>query len=303
MFWVVQKQKGVADAMIKAVLHILVLAALFWYFRRNYVKPPPLKFSSLELESILQKISKSLVSQDDFLSALKGRRILLVGETHYKIEAISFFISLLSKIKESPLVLLLELPAGLQPYLDSYLSKGEEKFLAEGWEKFDALPYKDVLRWAWQNKNRIVRVVAMDEGKFRIRLTRLLLTDTRNATMANHIFNAYQNFPNAKILVYGGQLHMLLSGRYRYDVENREPAGHRLLKLGLDRNAVSTILLAGVNDLPIEKAWALPGILSTEKEAGILSIAHYIDYPIFKVKHSKDAFDYLVHLGRVVLHR
>ncbi len=94
-------------------------------------------------------------------------------------------------------------------------------------------------------------------------------------------------------------MHMMLAGRYRYDVANREPAAPRLMRMGVPRQEIASIMLSGQGRFPLDAAWPSPGIVRMAGDAGTLAFQYYIDSAIFSARSAGESFDYFVNLGRL----
>lgn len=92
-------------------------------------------------------------------------------------------------------------------------------------------------------------------------------------------------------------MHMLLAGRYRYDREDRTPAGALLLRAGVPRDRLRSLLLSGRGRSPLDQAWPGPGVLAMTGEVGQEAWPYFIDYPVFRAASGRDLFDLFVHLG------
>ncbi len=231
------------------------------------------------------------------LEDLSGVDVLLVGEEHFYVETQAWLARLLDGVTNRRIALLLELPRGLQPEVDRWVATGRSARLEEAIRSRDALPFGDLLAWAHQNRSRLSAVVAMDEDGNRIFWNRVFLRDTRNRTMADAVLSARRAGPGDLVVAYGGQMHMLLAGRYRYDRKDRVPAGARLLREGVPRERMRSVLLSGEGKAPVCEAWAGPGALDMADAIGAEPWALFVDYPLFRVGASRDLFDFFVHFG------
>jgi hypothetical protein len=172
------------------LLFSLVLVVLV----RWMLAPPAPKFldvtiSADESTKLSTKISRHLIDIKMLSDQLSSSRIWLVGEEHFYNETISFFLKLLETVPDRKIVLLIELPREKQEVIEAYMATGDEKQFDLIWgdDGDSCLPYFNILRWAFKNKDRILGVRAMDENQWHITLMRALLTDTRNETMAQAI--------------------------------------------------------------------------------------------------------------------
>jgi len=231
------------------------------------------------------------------LEDLSGLDVLLVGEEHFYVETQAWLAKLLDGATDRRVALLLELPRGLQPEVDRWVATGLSGPLEEAMRAGDALPYGGLLAWAHRNRSHLSRVVAMDEDGSRIFWNRVFLRDTRNRTMADAVLSARRAGPGDLVVAYGGQMHMLLAGRYRYDRDDRVPAGARLLREGVPRERMRSVLLSGEGKAPVCDAWAGPGALDMADAIGAEPWALFVDYPLFRAGTSRDLFDFFVHLG------
>lgn len=223
--------------------------------------------------------------------------VLLVGEEHFYQETVRFLIDLLEAVETRRVYLLLELPSGMQAHVEEWVTRGASPALAAAIADGDALPYGEILSWAHRNPHRLSRVVAMDEDRARIVVNRALLRDTRNETMARAVLAARAERPADLVVAYGGQMHMLLSGRYRYDREDRTPAGARILQAGVPRARIRSVLLSGSERAPINAMWPGPGALAMSAPIGQEAWPYFIDYPVFRATSGRDLFDVFVDLG------
>ncbi|MDX9733842.1 MAG: ChaN family lipoprotein [Thermoanaerobaculia bacterium] len=231
------------------------------------------------------------------LEDLSGVDVLLVGEEHFYVETQAWLARLLDGVTNRRIALLLELPRGFQPEVDRWVATGRSERLEEAMRSRDALPFGDLLAWAHRNRSRLAAIVAMDEDGNRIFWNRVFLRDTRNRTMADAVLSARRAGPGDLVVAYGGQMHMLLAGRYRYDRKDRVPAGARLLREGVPRERMRSVLLSGERKAPVCDAWAGPGALDMADAIGAEPWALFVDYPLFRVGTSRDLFDFFVHLG------
>lgn len=233
----------------------------------------------------------------DLARLIGGRRVVLVGEVHLTNEPQQLLAELLERLGDAETVLLLELSAKSQPGLDRFLATGDEASLAPVWAQRSNLPLQLVLRRVRDLRPKVRRVIAMDENQGRIALHRLFLTDTRNQTMAEAIVDAYRRYPRARIVAYGGQMHMLLAGRYRYDDPSRVPAGARVVALGVPRSDVYSVMLSGRGRLPLDSIWPGPGVVTTAGPPGELPYRYFLDTAVFGETRARPLFDAFVNLG------
>lgn len=233
----------------------------------------------------------------DLPALVRSRRVVLVGEVHLTNEPQQALAELIERLGDPETVLLLELSKKSQPGLDRFLETGDEASLARVWAQRSNLPLQLVLRRVRDLRPKVKRVIAMDENQGRIALNRLFLTDTRNQTMADAIVDAYRRYPRARIVAYGGQMHMLLAGRYRYDDPSRVPAGARLAGLGIPRSDVYSVMLSGRGRFPTDSIWPGPGVVTTAGSAGELPYRYFLDGAVFGETRARSLFDAFVNLG------
>lgn len=287
----------------KLIIAVPVLLVAGFFLYRNFACPPKPIFNETEIpDSAISRMAKdvaaSLLDIDSVAKRVVERRVLLVGETHFKNETMEYFIHLLEKLPNEQLIVHLELPEEVQKVIDDYFINGDEKYLQEIKSNSDCLPYSKILSWCYANRKRVKKIIAVDENYSHIFMMRAVCHDTRNKTMAEKIFQSYKNFPDAKIIFYGGQMHTLKSGRYLYDVDNRTPAGKRLIELGIKENDIFTILLEGKDRFPLSRAWGNEkGAIALDNKFLSLPINYFFTEPIFNVKNGSDLFDFYVNLG------
>ncbi len=233
----------------------------------------------------------------DLASSLAAVDVLLVGEDHFFEEPPRYLTHLLEALAPRRVTLLLELPAWTQPHVETYVQTGASTAFDAAVRDGEALPLGEILAWAHAHRDRVSQVVAMDENRPRIVLNRALLRDTRNDTMARAIVAAQRERPSDLVVAYGGQMHMLLGGRYRYDRDDRTPAGARVLRAGIPRARVRTLLLSGDGRAPICEAWTGPGVLAMSEPVGAEPWVYFIDEAIFGASTARELFDGFVHLG------
>ncbi len=206
---------------------------------------------------------------------------------------------MLDSLRDSSLVLLLELSEDSQHDIDLFMESGDESQLRPVWKKKGNLPLQRLVHWAYQNRKQVRKVVAFDQNFWQVGFNRLLLSDTRNQTMCDAVLEAYRKFPDATIVAYGGQMHMTLSGRYRYDSESRSPAGARILRAGIPRTEVLSLMLGGQGHFPVDTVWKTPGAASMKGPLGDLPYEVFINYPVFGSTRAGELFDVFVNLGSV----
>lgn len=252
------------------------------------------------IDEIAEKLAPRILSIDSLAKRISARRIVLVGETHFKNEPIDFFIELMEKIPDEKLVINLELPNEVQPVIDKFMKTGNGSLLDEIKNHSDCLPYSKILLWCYENRNRVENVCAIDENRGHIIMMRAFCNDTRNVTMAEAIAKSSKDFPEAKIIFYGGQYHMLKAGRYMYDVENRTPAGMRLTEMNIDEHDIYSLLLDGDGRFPISAAWKNNfGAVENDEPVSSLPVNYFFSDPIYGVKYAGELFDFFVNLGEL----
>ncbi|MHB1045485.1 MAG: hypothetical protein ACYC4P_05690 [Thermoanaerobaculia bacterium] len=284
------------------ILAVVVLLAAAAVGLRAALEPedtpaPGLKLSGEARARVEALARSSAADAGRRLADLSGVEVLLVGEEHFYLETQAWLARLLDGVSDRRIALLLELPRGLQPEVDRWIATGRSAALEEAFRARDALPYGELLAWAHSNRARLSRVATMDEDRARIFWNRAFLRDTRNGTMADAILSARRDLPGDLVVAYGGQMHMLLSGRYRYDREDRVPAGARLLEAGVPRGKVRSILLSGAGKAPVCEAWPGPGVLDMADAVGAEPWALFVDEPLFRAVAGRELFDYFVNLG------
>ena len=275
---------------------LALLLALRAFLAPDWHEPPAAALQAEDLDALRPLIAPGLQDRPSLASQVSSKRFLMVGETHFQQETVAYFTGLLDDLDDDSLVLLLELPGSTQPAIDRYLASGDEREFDAIWGKVEALPLHDILRWAHAHRTRVLGVVAMDEDRTRIFINRALLDDTRNQTMARAMLDASQAHPGARIVAYAGAMHMMLGGRYRFDVDNRRPAGARLLDSGIPRDAVASLSLVG-DDLPVKAAFPAPAALDLDGTAGLLPFEYFYDYPVYGVSRIGELHTHLVYLG------
>lgn len=244
-----------------------------------------------------EALAAHLMGIEDLAAVVRQKRVLLVGEDHLYEEPPAYLVALLERVDETPVSLLLELPADSQDSIDRYLREGSEMLLDEIFTGKPVLQLQRLLRWAKDNPQRVVSVIAFDEPMYEIRLKRSYLADTRNATMAEAIHREWKTYPDRRIVAYGGQLHMMKAGRYRFDQPSRQTAGSRITGLGVPEDEIVVVMLSGGENFHLHSVWEKPGVLAVDAEPLRIPIAYFIDYPIFGVEYADEAFDFFVNLG------
>lgn len=256
--------------------------------------------SDQTVAEIASALDTTLMDVERLASAVSSKRVLLVGEVHFRVEIMSYFVEFLERMDSQKLVLALELPASVQPALDSYMESGDVKYLEMMEANEDCLPFSGIVSWCYKNRTRVVRVLAIDEDPWRIGLMRAICWDTRNQTMAEGIANAYREYPDAKIVAYGGQFHMLRGGRYMYDSASRIPCGARLSSFGIADTDVSSILLDGGDRFPLAPAWrGRIGAMDVSQMKGSLPITSLLGDTLFRATETKAVLQYFVNVGPV----
>jgi len=243
-------------------------------------------------------LAASTLDRQALVAALAARRVVLVGESHFIEEPITWLCGLLDELHAADghrAVLVLELPNRGGPDIDRFLATGDDETLqaAFGW---GALPYQRIVQWARRHPEAVAAVVAADENPWHSGLMRLLLTDTRNDTMARSVAAAARSSSGERIVAYGGALHMMKTGRYMYDSDTRRPIGARLPTLGIPTRDMAVVwLLAG--DPPADGAWQQPGTVALAGKAGDLPLAQIEETRIFAATRFGEIVDYAVYLG------
>lgn len=246
-----------------------------------------------------QTLTENLIPLKELAEALQDKRVLLIGEDHLYNEPPLYLCKLLEEMKERPTSLLLELPNDIQPEIDAYMRDGSESALRAIFSGRQVLQLQSLLRWSFKNRQQMMEVVAVDEPLYEIMLRRSYLEDTRNATMAGAIVRTCRKHPNNRVVVYGGQLHMMKAGRYRADRPSRDTAGQRLTRLGIPENQIVSVMLNGGENFPLHSIWGQPGVLPLKDQDFRIPIPYLIDYPIFGGNYAHEFFDYFVNLGKL----
>lgn len=286
----------IAKATALVMAACAVLLALRALLAPDWHEPPAVVLAPDEIDAVRQLLEPELLSRQELANQVSQASFLLVGETHFRKETVAYFLGLLDDIDREPVVVLLELPGSTQPAIDRYMSSGDEREFDRIWGEVEALPLHEILRWAYLNRQRVQRVLAMDEDSFRIFLNRAVLDDTRNETMMRALLQAADDHPSARIVAYGGAMHMMLGGRYRFDVDNRRPGGLRLLESGIAREDVASISLVG-DDLPIATALPIPAAMALQGNAGLLPYEDFYEYPVYGVSRIRELHTHVVYLG------
>ncbi|UCE42409.1 MAG: hypothetical protein JSV17_05455 [Candidatus Aminicenantes bacterium] len=252
-------------------------------------------------ESVLspQDLTVNQITMKELAKALQDKRVLLVGEDHLYNEPPLYLCKLLEEMEERSTSLLLELPNDIQQEIDTYMQEGSESALKAIFSGRQVLQLQSLLRWSFENRHQMREVLAVDEPLYEILLRRSYLEDTRNATMAGAIARTWRKHPNNRLVVYGGQLHMMKAGRYRVDSPSRETAGMRLTRLGIPENQIVSIMLNGDENFHLHSIWGQPGVLPLKDQNFRIPIPYLIDYPIFGGTYADEFFDYFVNLGKL----
>ncbi len=252
-----------------------------------------------ERAQVKHALAASAVDRSALVSELCAKRVLLIGEEHFQQEPQTWLQGVLSDLQASDgraAVLVLELPKHVQPQIDAYLATGDESVLDEAFKRSDVLPYKSTVQWARAHREAVTAIRVDDENFWHIGLMRLLLTDTRNDTMARAIAAAAQTYPGQRIVAYGGRMHMMNGGRYLYDRNTRRPIGARLPALGIAKKDFAAVwLFAG--EAPVDGLWDTQFTVTFAGPAGDLLISKVEDNPIFGAVRLKEVADYAVQLG------
>jgi hypothetical protein len=245
-----------------------------------------------------QVLRKNLTTAEELAQALKDKRVLLIGEDHLYNEPPLYLCKLLEQMDARPTHLLLELPHDIQPEIDAYMRDGSESVLEAIFSSGrPVLQLQSMLRWSFKNRQQIKEVSAVDEPLYEILLRRSYLEDTRNMTMSAAVVQTWREHPTHRIVVYGGQLHMMKAGRYRVDRPSRDTTGARLIRSGIPEDQVVSIMLNGGENFHLHSIWDQPGALPLKDKDFRIPIPYLIDYPIFGGHFADEFFDYFVNLG------
>jgi hypothetical protein len=262
------------------------------------LEPPRAEVATPAAEVISAQVLESrLLTPNELAASLGERRILLLGEVHRFNETLAYLTDLMERLDDRPISLLLEMHADSQDLIDLYLEDGDEGVLDELFRPGRNLPYQHILRWARGNRERLRCVLAMDESRTEIMCKRVFLSDTRNQTMAEAIAGQYEGDPDVRVIAYGGQLHMGMAGRYRFDNPSREPVGSRLVRMGIARSDLASVMLSGNDRFHLHEVWTRPGALPIADALPTIPIAYLNDGAIYGVTHAGELFDYFVNLG------
>jgi hypothetical protein len=244
-------------------------------------------------------LAERLITRDELGRVLREKRVLLVGEDHLFNEPPIYITKLLEAMGDRPTSLLMELPYDLQPEIDAYMKEGSEGVLKAIFSGRQVLQLQGLLRWAYENRGQLTDVLAVDEPLYEIMLKRSYLEDTRNTTMAHAVLQTLQARPENRIVVYAGQLHMMRAGRYRVDRPSREPVGSRLIRLGVPKSQIASVMMNGGENFHLHSVWDRPGVLPLDETEPRIPIPYLIDYPIFGATYADELFDYFVNLGEL----
>ena len=287
---------------------ILLLFIVFsvWKIRLHYciekkrVEIPKLTVPEEAIAEISAKLEDRILDVEMLTHKLKDSRMLLVGESHLQHEVIGYFLNILDRLPDEQLLLNLELPSSIQGNIDAYMKSGEEHLLDTLKATRGCLPYQEIIRWSYRNRERVVRVFAMDETLTQMQFNRrYLCTDTRNETMKKALYRAYRDFPDARIIAYAGQMHMLKSGRYKYDIKNRTPAGSRLINSDIPEDDIRVVMIDGEDGFPLSPAWnGKMGAMEMLGEFARLPFTYFYTYPVYRVTHAEELFDFYVNVGK-----
>lgn len=288
----------IVKATFAVVLVVAGLVAVRAWLEPKEAQDPEVDLSTEATKRIAMSGEQSRVDEKSLEQAVGSADVLLVGEDHFYRETNEFLTRTLSSVEGRRVTLLLEIPEFLQPAVDEYVATGRSPSFDEAVRNGESLPFQQILAWAHRNRAKVSRVVAFDEGSTTIFLNRALLRDTRNETMADAILAARMVAPQDLVVAYGGQLHMILAGRYRYDIPNRTPAGALLLTRGVDRARLVSVMLSGKGKSPA--ADILPaGIYAASAQLGDAPFAYFIQYPIFRASTARELFDFYANLGEL----
>lgn len=294
--------------LLRLLLAAISMVALLFVYRLAFC-PKIVVASRIELPpqtayALEEKLAGDIVDNVELGEAIKDKKIVLIGETHFQDKVMSYFTDLMGKIPGKKIVLNLELPESIQNTIDAYLETGDEKYLSSIKACSECLPYYNIIKWCRDRKDKVERVFAVDENQSRIFLMRCVCYDTRNKTMAGNILKSYRKYPDRLILFYGGQLHCLLNGRYLYDVENRTPAGKLLLRNGIGRNDLTSILLDYNNNFPASRAWkGSIGAVRINNGLREVPVNFFVRDTLYGVNHAGEVFDYYVNVGNLTGHQ
>ena len=283
--------------LVIAVFIIALIIAVRMILEPKESNPSFKGFNKDDIGKIKSELSATLMNIDEVSAFLAPKKIVLVGENHFVAEPQIYFTQILDKLNDKPIVLLLELSQDSQEEIDAYLSTGDEKHLQKVFENGHNLPLEYILKWAFDNKWRIKKVIAFDENSLHVLFNRIFLTDTRNETMAEKVYSSLKEFQDARILVYGGGMHILKNGRYRYDSDTRSPIFPRLKKMGVPENEIASVMLSGTDRFPLDSLWRTKGGIKLNSNLGNMPYEYFIDYPVFGIQKACEAYDLFINLG------
>ena len=91
---------------------------------------------------------------------------------------------------------------------------------------------------------------------------------------------------------------MLKSGRYKHDVKNRTPAGHRLLNTDIPGDDIRVVMIDGEGGFPLSSAWnGKIGAMEMQGAFARLPFMYFYVYPVYRVTHAGELFDFFVNVG------
>ncbi len=287
---------------------IVVLFIVFsaWKIRMHFciekkrIEIPKFTIPEEAIAEIRAKLEDRILDVETLTDKLKDSRMLLVGESHLQHEVIEYFLNILDRLPDERLVLNLELPSSIQRHIEAYMESGNEHHLDTMKTTRGCLPYQKIIRWSYRNRERVEKVFAMDEPLAQMQFNRrYLCTDTRNETMKKALYRAYRDFPDARIIAYAGQMHMLKSGRYKFDIKNRTPAGSRLIHSDIPEDDIRVVMIDGEDGFPLSPAWnGKMGAMEMFGEFARLPFTYFYTYPVYRVTHAQELFDFYVNVGK-----
>lgn len=286
------------------LLFIIVFAAwkIRWHFciEKQRLEIPEFEVPSEALAEVGGQLESRLLDVWTLADKLKDSRLLLIGEAHSKQEVMTYFLDILDRLDDEQLVLNLELPSSTQNLVDLYMQSGDERHLDTLKTMRGCLPYQEILRWSYRNRERIEGVFTVDETQKQIRFNRkYLCMDTRNQTMEKRVYRSYCDFPDARIVFYGGQMHVLKSGRYKFDIKNRTPAGNRLLNTDIPADDIKVVMIDGDGGFPLSSAWnGKIGAMEMQGAFAGLPFTYFYTYPVYRVTYAGELFDFFVNVGK-----
>jgi len=273
---------------------------MHYCIEKKRIEIPKFTVPEEAIAEIRAKLEDRILDVETLTDKVKDSRMLLVGESHLQHEVIEYFLNMLDHLSDEKLVLNLELPSSIQDNIDAYLESGEEQYLDTLNATRGCLPFQEIIRWSYRNRERVLRVFAMDETLAQMQFNRrYLCTDTRNETMKKALYRAYRDFPDARIIAYAGQMHMLKSGRYKYDIKNRTPAGSRLINSDIPEDDICVVMIAGEDDFQLSPAWnGKTGAMEIHGEFARLPFMYFYTYPVHRVVYADELFDFYVNVGK-----